>query len=76
MIEYLFGAAFAMISFRMLRGPTFADRMLSADTLVNIIALFVVYYSLMNNPAYIDIAIVIMILSFLGTIAVARYVIK
>ncbi len=76
MIEYLFGAAFMMIAFRMLRGPTFADRMLSADTLVNIIALFIVYYSLMNNPAYIDIAIVIMILSFLGTIAVARYVIK
>jgi multisubunit Na+/H+ antiporter MnhF subunit len=76
MIEYLFGAAFMMIAFRMLRGPTFADRMLSADTLVNIIALFIVYYSLMNNPTYIDIAIVIMILSFLGTIAVARYVIK
>ena len=76
MIEYLFGAAFTMIAFRMIRGPTFADRMLSADTLINIIALFIVYYSLVNNPAYIDIAIVITILSFLGTMAVARYVIK
>ena len=76
MIEYIFGLALSLVGLRLIRGPTFADRMISADTIANILVLFIVYYSVMSNPAYIDIAIVIMLLSFLGTIAVARYVVK
>lgn len=76
MIEYIFALALGLVAIRLIRGPTFADRMISADTIVNIVVLFIVYYSLTINPAFMDIAIVITLLSFLGTIAVARYVVK
>ena len=76
MIEYIFGVALFLVVIRLVRGPTFADRMISADTIANIVVLFIVYYSILNNPAFMDLAIVIMLLSFLGTIAVARYVVK
>lgn len=76
MIEYLFGAAAVLVLFRLFRGPTFADRLLSVDIITNIVVFFIVIYSLTTNPAFMDIAIVIALLSFLGTIAVAKYVIK
>ena len=76
MIEYVFALALGLVALRLIKGPTFADRMISADTIVNIVVLFIVYYSLASNPAFMDIAIVITLLSFLGTIAVARYVVK
>ncbi len=76
MIEYMLGVALILIIIRLVRGPTFADRMISADAIINIIVVFIVYYSLANSPAFMDVAIVIALLSFLGTIAVAKYVVR
>ena len=75
-IESIFGVALVLVAFRLLRGPTFADRMLSADTIINIMVFYIVYYSVTTSPAFIDIGIAITILSFLGTIAVSKYVVK
>ena len=76
MIEYLFGAAAILVLVRLVKGPTFADRMISADVLINIVVFLTVYYTLTQNVYLIDIAITIALLSFFGTIAVAKYVIK
>jgi multicomponent Na+:H+ antiporter subunit F len=76
MIEYLLAAAAAIVAIRLVRGPTFADRMISADAISSIVVLYIVYYSVMNNPAFMDIAVVAAMLSFLGTIAIAKYVVK
>lgn len=64
-----------MISFiRLLKGPTPSDRAVALDamTVVGIsIIVFLSYY--FQRVIYLDIAVVYGLLSFLGVIAIARY---
>lgn len=61
---------------RLAKGPTIPDRVLAADTInslvIGIIVLVSLYYA---NDMLIDIAIVYAMLSFLGTLAVSKYII-
>ncbi len=61
---------------RLAKGPTPSDRVLVADTInslvIGIIVLVSLYYA---NDMLIDIAIVYAMLSFLGTLAVSKYII-
>lgn len=61
---------------RLAKGPTIPDRVLVADTInslvIGIIVLVSLYYA---NYMLIDIAIVYAMLSFLGTLAVSKYII-
>lgn len=61
---------------RLAKGPTIPDRVLVADTInslvIGIIVLVSLYYA---NDMLIDIAIVYAMLSFLGTLAVSKYLI-
>ena len=60
--------------FRIFRGPTAADRMCAADALDLVSALALVLYSLYTGRAiYLDIALVVALLGFVGTVFVARY---
>lgn len=77
MIEYvifLLVVAVFIILFRAARGPTLPDRVLAIDTInsivIGIIVLISLYYA---NEMFIDIAIVYAMLSFLGTLAVSKY---
>ena len=45
MIAYIFLLAAVLVMARLLRGPSFADRALAANALVDIIALFMVFYT-------------------------------
>ncbi len=79
MIELLIAAIVCVVLnlfllFRIFRGPTAADRMCAADALDLVSALALVLYSLYTGRAiYLDIALVVALLGFVGTVFVARY---
>ncbi len=79
MIEFLIAAIVCVVLnlfllFRIFRGPTAADRMCAADALDLVSALALVLYSLYTGRAiYLDIALVVALLGFVGTVFVARY---
>ena len=66
--------AMALI-YRILKGPTVADRVAALDTLDLIISLALAVYSLYTGRGiYLDIALVLALLGFVGTVFVGRYI--
>ena len=65
-----------LLSFiRMVRGPTLPDRVVALDMLTSVgIAITAVYAILTDQPVFLDVATVLALISFLGTIAFARYI--
>ncbi len=62
-------------SIRFILGPTAADRTVALDVLTIISTSTIVLIGLyMNRVIYLDVAMVYGILSFIGVIAVARYI--
>ena len=58
---------------RLLLGPTTLDRLVAADPLAVIAtAVLVAIAAWLNNPVYLDIALVFATLAFIGTVAIAR----
>jgi multicomponent Na+:H+ antiporter subunit F len=66
------GAVFTFI--RLLRGPTLPDRVISIDLsgILIVCALVVMAWD-SGQEAYLDVAMVIALISFVGTVAYARY---
>ncbi|NPA48215.1 MAG: cation:proton antiporter [Thermococci archaeon] len=59
---------------RMLIGPTVPDRVVGLDTLNTIVvALMILLGAAYDRTIYIDIAIVYAILSYIGTLIIAKY---
>ncbi len=62
---------------RLLRGPNIPDRLVALDLLttvgVGIAALYSIAY---NEPVYLDVAIVLALVAFLGTVTFSRYIEK
>ncbi|HHE38411.1 MAG TPA: cation:proton antiporter [Candidatus Cloacimonetes bacterium] len=59
---------------RMIIGPTVADRVVSLDVMTIISISIIVYIgSLAGRIIYLDVAMVYALISFLGVVAVARY---
>ncbi len=69
------GLAALLIAFiRMIIGPTSADRVVALDVMTIIsISLIVFLAAFLERAIYIDVAIVYSIISFIGVIAIARY---
>jgi multicomponent Na+:H+ antiporter subunit F len=67
------GVIFAF--FRLLQGPSLPSRVIALD-MVSIlgIGIIVVYAMISDQPVFIDVASVLALVSFLGTIAFAAYV--
>ncbi|MDY6915002.1 MAG: monovalent cation/H+ antiporter complex subunit F, partial [Candidatus Cloacimonadota bacterium] len=71
---YIALAAIALAFFRMLKGPTIADRIISLDAMTIIsISLIVFISALAKRIIYMDVAMVYALISFIGVVAVARY---
>jgi multicomponent Na+:H+ antiporter subunit F len=65
--------AIGLCMVRMLLGPTTLDRLVAADTLAVITtAGLVAVAGWLENPVYLDIALVFGALAFVGTVAIAR----
>lgn len=66
--------AIALALFRLLRGPSWGDRIASLDFLTTNMAVLIVLVALKTNrAALIDAALIVAILGFLATVALARY---
>ena len=66
----------ALLTFvRVVRGPTLPDRVVAIDLIgVLIVGVIVVGAAATGEQAFLDVAIVIALISFVGTVAYARYV--
>ena len=70
----LAGAAFLLALLRFALGPTAADRVVAFDVLTIVAITLIALAALVEGRGiYLDVALVYALLSFLGVIAVARY---
>lgn len=64
-----------LAGYRVIRGPTTPDRVVALDTVAtNVIAIAVLFALQTGNGFFIDVSLVLAIIGFISTIAVARYV--
>ena len=60
---------------RLLRGPSLPDRVIALDMMATLgIGMVGVYALVTNQPALLDVALVLALLVFLGTVAFAYYI--
>lgn len=63
-----------LLGYRLWKGPSTSDRIVALDTLgVNIVAIITVVAIRLEQTHYFPIVIVIAIISFMGTVALAKY---
>ena len=74
MIEYVFALSGLLALAGIVRGPTFADRVLSSGVFISITIIILMLFTVRTqSPLYLDISIVMTFMSFVGTLAIARY---
>ena len=72
-----FGIAALLAVWRLLRGPSAPDRILALDTLyVNGMALLILLGIRLDTTLYFDAALMIAMLGFVGTVALAKYIVR
>ena len=60
---------------RLAKGPTLPDRVIALDLIgVVIVCLLVVMAGVTGQGAFLDVAMVVALISFVGTVAYARYI--
>lgn len=66
----------ALATWRLMRGPGIADRILALDTLyVNAAGLLIVFGIAQRSALWFEAALLVAVLGFVGTVALAKYVI-
>ena len=81
MSEFFFlifiGAAIVLCLFRLIKGPTAADRAVSLDTVTTVTtALLVILGFIFKRYIYLDVSLVYAVLMFIGSVAIARFLEK
>ena len=72
-----FVISLAMATWRMLRGPTVSDRVLALDTLyINGMLILLVLGLQFNSGLYFDIALLISLFGFVGSVAMAKFLLR
>jgi multisubunit Na+/H+ antiporter MnhF subunit len=70
----LMGLAALLTIVRLLRGPSAFDRLVASDVLAVISTAFLAVYSISSDTAFfMDVAIVNIILGFIGVVMIARF---
>ena len=71
------GSGMLLALWRLIRGPTAPDRILALDTLyVNTVAQLVLFGMYLETETYFEIALIIAMLGFFGTVVLSKYVIR
>jgi multicomponent Na+:H+ antiporter subunit F len=71
----LLAVAAAVTFLRLAKGPTLPDRVIAIDLIgVLLVCLLVVEAGLTAQQAFLDVAMVVALISFVGTVAYAQYV--
>lgn len=69
--------ALALTLMRLIKGPGLPDRILALDTLyINAIALIVLFGIWLGSELYFEAALLIAVMGFVGTVAVAKYLLR
>ena len=70
----IFGLSIVFCIYRAVKGPTPYDRILSVSSIGPIMALGIAVHGFaFNRPDFIDIALMYILLNFLGTIAILKF---
>ncbi len=70
----IIGAAIFLCLLRMIKGPTAPDRAVAVDTISTITtALLVLLGFIFKRYVYLDVALVYALLTFIGSVAIARF---
>jgi len=80
-LDFAINAAFGLVMlsvaiafYRIARGPSLADRVVALDMMTITIMAFCGLYSIFDDStAFVDVAIVVGLIGFLATVALARY---
>jgi len=66
-----------IIFVRFIKGPTLSDRVVSLDLIITTgIGIIAVYSIHTNQPTFLDIAMILALIAFLGTVAFSYYLEK
>ncbi|MBC9250266.1 K+/H+ antiporter subunit F [Pseudomonas alcaligenes] len=84
MLGYVIPLCLAMLALalllataRLIKGPSLPDRVLALDTLyINAIALIILYGIWKGTELFFEIALLIAVLGFVSTVAVAKYMLR
>lgn len=72
-VMVMLGVAFAFV--RLILGPSLPDRIVALDMMTVLIVSFCGLYAMLSEDvAFVDVAIVLALVGFLATVALARYV--
>ncbi|MBK9119221.1 MAG: cation:proton antiporter [Phycisphaerales bacterium] len=73
----ILSVAFLLAFIRLAIGPSLPDRVMALDVMAAIGVTMTTLYSVTRNlPVFLDVAIVLALVSFVGTVALARYLEK
>ena len=63
-----------LVFIRFIKGPGIVDRVIALDLLITIGISIITMYSVINNqPTFLDIAMILALIAFLGTVAFSYY---
>ncbi|HLS06670.1 MAG TPA: Na(+)/H(+) antiporter subunit F1 [Bacillota bacterium] len=69
-----FGIAISISFIRIVRGPTFSDRVLSMDVIgVNLLSAMAIIAILIGTKAFLDVMLILAILAFISTVAFSKF---
>jgi multicomponent Na+:H+ antiporter subunit F len=72
-VMVMLGVAFAFV--RLIKGPSLPDRIVALDMMTVLIVSFCGLYAILSeDTAFVDVAIVLALVGFLATVALARFV--
>lgn len=75
--QILLGVAMVCAAYRILRGPRAQDRVLGLDTLyVNATLMLLVFGIKSGSALYFEAALIIALLGFVGTVALAKFLLR
>jgi multicomponent K+:H+ antiporter subunit F len=73
----LMSAALMLNLWRLIKGPSIADRIVALDTMyINAVALLVLLGIVRGSTLYFEAALVMALLGFVGTVALCLYVLR
>jgi multicomponent K+:H+ antiporter subunit F len=73
----MIGLSLLLNLWRLLIGPSIADRILALDTMyINTIALIILYGVSMGTELYFEAALLIAMLGFVSTVAICKYLLR
>jgi multicomponent Na+:H+ antiporter subunit F len=71
----MLGLAVLLAFYRLVTGPSLPDRVIALDLMAALVVAMICIYAISNNQqVFLDVAISLALIAFLGTIAFAQYI--